>query len=133
MFRGYAGIESIVGLDNEEAFGGSQERALQNLRSVGCASAIDLPVGDRKFLESLPPGRTFDLVHIDGRHSAEDAAADILSAWPLLSPGGIMIADDTDFVPVIRTGIESASSTLSDVRDAFYFSTFRGWWVAKKR
>lgn len=133
MFRGFMAIESMMGLDTEMALRGSQTYSLVNLRSVGYTAALELPIADRKWLAGLPTGCSFDLVHIDGQHSAEDVEADILSSWPHLSPGGILIADDTDYAPRIRSGIESARSTLSDVRTAFYFSTLRGWWVARKK
>lgn len=37
---------------------------------------------------------TFDLVTVDGDHSAEGAYADLMHAWPLVRRGGILVMDD---------------------------------------
>ena len=39
----------------------------------------------------------FDLVYIDGSHSAKDVLLDSLLAWRLLRPGGAMIWDDYEW------------------------------------
>lgn len=36
----------------------------------------------------------FDFIYIDGSHVAKDVMSDIVLAWELLKPGGILIADD---------------------------------------
>jgi cephalosporin hydroxylase len=36
----------------------------------------------------------FDLVLVDGDHSAEGALADLINAWPLVKTGGILVMDD---------------------------------------
>lgn len=41
----------------------------------------------------------FDIVYIDGWHSAFGAMADGVMAWPLLKVGGVMIFDDYFWVP----------------------------------
>lgn len=41
----------------------------------------------------------FDIVYIDGWHSAFGALADSVMSWPLLKPGGVMIFDDYHWVP----------------------------------
>jgi len=41
----------------------------------------------------------YDIVYIDGGHSAFCAMADGLMSWPLLKPGGVMIFDDYLWVP----------------------------------
>ena len=37
---------------------------------------------------------TFDLVLVDGDHSAEGAAVDLKNAWPRVRQGGILVMDD---------------------------------------
>jgi predicted O-methyltransferase YrrM len=39
-------------------------------------------------------GRKFDLIYIDGSHTAPDVLSDAVLAWPLLNVGGVMIFDD---------------------------------------
>jgi predicted O-methyltransferase YrrM len=43
----------------------------------------------------------YDIVYVDGWHSAFGAMADGLMAWPLLKVGGVMIFDDYMWVPPI--------------------------------
>lgn len=50
--------------------------------------------GDSKRLIPLLHGEEFDLVLVDGDHSAEGALTDLLNAWPLVRPGGILVMDD---------------------------------------
>ena len=39
----------------------------------------------------------FDLIYIDGSHSAKDVLLDSLLAWRLLRPGGAMVWDDYEW------------------------------------
>jgi len=41
----------------------------------------------------------YDLILIDAGHKAKDVLVDLVSAWPLLRPGGIMILDDYTWMP----------------------------------
>lgn len=47
----------------------------------------------KPWLESHKDDR-FDFIYIDADHSAESVASDMVLAWPLLKPGGIMALDD---------------------------------------
>lgn len=40
------------------------------------------------------PLNSFDLIYIDGSHSANDVMSDVILSWGLLKEGGIMIFDD---------------------------------------
>lgn len=57
--------------------------------------------------------RVFELVLVDGSHSSEDVRADAELAWPMVSPGGIVIFDDyawahfPDPAKLPRDGIDS--------------------------
>jgi hypothetical protein len=55
--------------------------------------------------------RTFRLVLIDGGHDFETALGDIAGAWPLLSPGGIVVVDDY-FPPSWFPGVKAACDYL---------------------
>jgi len=39
----------------------------------------------------------FEFIYIDGAHDADDVLSDSVLAWPLLSPGGVMVWDDYDW------------------------------------
>lgn len=56
------------------------------------ASALFLD-GDSKVRVPLIT-HTFDLVLVDGDHSAEGATADLKNAWPRVKRGGILVMDD---------------------------------------
>jgi predicted O-methyltransferase YrrM len=44
-------------------------------------------------LRPLEPA-SFDIIYIDGSHTADDVLADAVLGWPLLREGGVMIFDD---------------------------------------
>jgi hypothetical protein len=49
---------------------------------------------------------TFDMVHVDGGHSMDCAASDLLCAVLLTRPGGVIVVDDVDskeILPVVNT------------------------------
>jgi hypothetical protein len=37
---------------------------------------------------------SYDVIHVDGGHTAPDVLTDAVMAWPLLKPGGIVVFDD---------------------------------------
>ena len=56
---------------------------------------ISLVVGDS--METLPAHKgVYDLIHIDGGHTAEVGNSDILHSYRLSRPGTLLILDDTD-------------------------------------
>jgi predicted O-methyltransferase YrrM len=132
VFRGHPALSRIVGIDTEWAIPRSQRLAAENLTAAGFAGKVDLLVGQRDVLHEVPAKDTFDMVHIDGHHSADPVEADIRAAWPRLSPGGVLIADDTTYVPDVRTGIERVRESLTALDHELFFQTFRGWWIAVK-
>lgn len=77
-----------LGLD----FGGSKRRFGDNIE----------PYADRVQLLAKPSRcalnelyfHRYNLILVDGSHLALDVLSDIVLAWPLLVPGGIMILDD---------------------------------------
>ena len=50
-------------------------------------SPHDIPAGD------------YDFIYIDGEHSYEQTLTDLETCWPMLTPGGLLIIDDTAFWP----------------------------------
>ena len=60
-------------------------------------TTVDFLDGDSKvMIPSLP--LMFDLITVDGDHSAEGALADLNNTWPLLRQGGILVMDDVGHV-----------------------------------
>ena len=46
--------------------------------------------------DAVPEGE-YDFIYIDGEHSYNQAMRDLERAWPMLTPGGLMIVDDIAF------------------------------------
>ena len=67
----------------------------------GNSHAIAFPVSD-----------LFDLIHIDGDHSANGCRDDIIKFWPHLAPDGVMLVDDLDQGSV-RNGYAQATSAIA--------------------
>ena len=67
---------------------------LDNLERSGTADRVTLIEGSSQLeLRKLPPASQ-DIVYIDGSHTAADVLEDMVLAWRLLEPGGLMILDD---------------------------------------
>lgn len=92
----------LGGLDNMPAHD-SFSAFWANISSMGLTEQIEIVRGDSR--EVLPlmrsVGEKYRMILVDGDHSYETAKADLVNAWELLSPGGILVADDmfTDDVP----------------------------------
>jgi predicted O-methyltransferase YrrM len=77
-----------------------------NVRAAGAAERVTKLVGpSQQHLRALAPvgsGHSpplavpvgFDIIYVDGSHTADDVLADAVLAWPLLREGGLMIFDD---------------------------------------
>lgn len=76
------------------------------LRAVGHRGSVVLESGDSR--KTVPAflrkhaGLYFDLVTVDGDHSALGAATDLANVLPRLKVGGIVVLDDICSVPVLR-------------------------------
>lgn len=65
-----------------------------NVRAAGATDRISKLVGpSQQHLRPLEPA-SFDIIYVDGSHTADDVLADAVLAWPLLRDGGLMIFDD---------------------------------------
>jgi cephalosporin hydroxylase len=65
-----------------------------NIAATGAGDRITKLVGpSRERLRPLEPN-SFDIIYVDGSHTADDVLADAVLAWPLLREGGLMIFDD---------------------------------------
>lgn len=70
----------------------------------------------------------FEMILVDGNHSAEGALQDLTNCWPLLSPNGIMILDDVDHFsyPGVALAFTKFISHTPDVD--FVMESRRVWW-----
>lgn len=71
-----------------------EERFLKNLELSGFSDKVTVIKGSSQIeLKNLAPG-TFDIIYIDGDHSAPAVLTDAVLSWLLLKEGGILIFDD---------------------------------------
>lgn len=76
-------------------------RALKNLAHAGVAARFKLHQGlSAELLPRFEPG-SYDVVYIDGSHTADDVLADAVLCWLLLKPGGLLVFDDWQMDPAL--------------------------------
>jgi predicted O-methyltransferase YrrM len=69
-------------------------RALANLEHSGHVARFKLHQGlSADVLPRLTPA-TYDIIYVDGSHTADDVLADAVLCWLLLKPGGLLVFDD---------------------------------------
>lgn len=62
-------------------------RAVRKIKAVSRVALSQLAIENARF----------HFVYVDGDHSAAECLADLCQAWPLIVPGGVLIADDYTF------------------------------------
>lgn len=71
-----------------------------NIRTAGVEERVRAIQGYSEVeLRKLPVDELFDLIYIDGNHRATGVLEDLVLAWRLLRPGGLLIADDYKWKP----------------------------------
>jgi predicted O-methyltransferase YrrM len=82
-----------------DIFAGDYEQTFDsNIAASGAAARITKHKGpSSEVLRNVPLGK-FDIIYIDGSHTADDVLADAVLAWGLLSVGGLMIFDDYEWM-----------------------------------
>ncbi|MBN2196505.1 MAG: class I SAM-dependent methyltransferase [Polyangiaceae bacterium] len=74
-------------------------RARRNLEHSGQGGRFKLHCGlSVDVLPALVPA-SYDIIYIDGSHTADDVLADAVLSWRLLKPSGVLIFDDWQFDP----------------------------------
>ena len=95
----------------------------ENRRRGGHAERIHLHEGkSRDVLAGMLAegrGECYDLVYVDGGHTAPDVLSDAVLAWPLLKPGGALVFDDYKWgegrLPTLRPreGVDAFESAFA--------------------
>lgn len=93
----------------------ARRRAIDNLGAFG--PRVDLRIA--RSVDVLPtlPARTFDLVYVDGQHTAGGCMYDLVRSWTLLKEQGIVIVDDVDLSRNHRArkwGFDSPRTAVTD-------------------
>ncbi len=79
---------------NEATEVGTAEEFHQTLSGCRIASAVLFRVTSKQASESLYGLEGFDLILIDGNHSYAEVAYDLEVWWPMVKPGGTLLAHD---------------------------------------
>lgn len=74
--------------------GDLRERYQRNLDLSGFASKATTITGPSQVELRKLPGESYDIIYVDGSHSADDVLADAVLAWELLKTGGLLLLDD---------------------------------------
>lgn len=70
-----------------------------NIKKANLENRITKLKGDSKKILNKLDRNTFDLIYVDGSHTAFDTYCDLIFSWKLLKPKGIMIIDDYLWMP----------------------------------
>jgi predicted O-methyltransferase YrrM len=75
---------------------GLHDRFLRNIEESGRAAQVEVLRGDSfaGLSALLARGAFADLVYVDGSHEAPDVLADLVLAFRLVPPGGVILCDD---------------------------------------
>jgi predicted O-methyltransferase YrrM len=69
-------------------------RYLRNLELSGQAARATTIAGPSQDELRKLPAESFDIIYVDGSHSADDVLADAVLSWELLKVGGVLLLDD---------------------------------------
>lgn len=98
-----------------------------NLQVAGLLEQADIRCGDARAILPNLPDRSFDVVYVDGGHSAEDVDGDITQARRLIRPGGIIAGDDLE-LPWNDSLGEEHGSLVAGGQDYAYSSKHELWY-----
>jgi len=76
-------------------------RAQKNLAHAGVAARFKLHQGLSADLLPRLEAASYDVVYVDGSHTADDVLADAVLCWLLLKPGGLLVFDDWQMDPAL--------------------------------
>ncbi len=82
----------------------SNENYTRNLKLSGLGAKVTNLIGPSQTKLRELPLESFDIIYVDGGHSAMDVYSDAAQSWLLLKPGGILIFDDYRWLGVVRAG-----------------------------
>ena len=84
--------------------GGLEEKYLSTLEATGQAHKATTIRGFSQIELKNLPAESFDIIYVDGSHTADDVLADAVLSWQLLKDGGLLIFDDYTWAGVPPVG-----------------------------
>lgn len=114
----YSGIERAVAVDivdDPAAYipgkDGAFRTAQRNINAMQPGrwpnAKIEFYEQNTQHIQSFPFSGPFDLVYVDGDHTVLGMLHDLCLVMPLVSPEGIVVVDDMDWLPELREPAES--------------------------
>lgn len=139
FLAGWPGIQEMVLVDNE-LYGISLEQSADQVRRFCLDQGWTPPniltiKGDSIVLASVDAFGNkglFDLIHVDGEHSAAAVRSDVLAGLKILSPRGTIVVDDTTGIPALHAAVGLVRAGRGDV-SAAEIPTFTGHTLLWKR
>jgi glycosyltransferase involved in cell wall biosynthesis/predicted O-methyltransferase YrrM len=95
------------------------QRFQKNCQATGKWGQVRALRGDSKITLKALVGEQFDLIYVDGDHSAEGTYADTMLTYPLLAPGGLLLWDDYKWCDTVKEGVDRACRELGIVLESF--------------
>lgn len=107
--RGSGRVDVAIALDAETYFdGGYLPKAYANILRAAPAGIRTVVVKKWDTANGLPPdveAQQFDVVIVDGDHTAEGKARDLRLAWGVLAAGGWLFVDDIHSMPQVQQAV----------------------------
>lgn len=92
----------------EESMQSVHETFLKNIRATGKADRVTVLRGPSRQVLPDIQGERFDLIYVDGDHSAEGVHFDSVQAFRLVNEGGMILWDDYDRAASVKEGVDRA-------------------------
>lgn len=74
-----------------------------NIRLSGQEDRVNVIVGFSQTELRKLPLESYDIIYVDGSHTASDTLEDLVLSFRLLKPGGLLIMDDYQLYPLTQT------------------------------
>lgn len=84
-------------IEHKDKYDFNQVEQVYDAKFKGVAKVEKFKGTSDKYFAHRPEGETFNVIYIDGDHTALQTAIDSLNAWRILEIGGIMVFDDYDW------------------------------------
>ena len=88
------------------------DTVLERCRPFGIRAKVIRCLSSVWLRHSRTRSHTFDMIYLDGDHSAIPFLDDLVLSWPLLKVGGILLIDDYLVRSWIRDGVKSATDAV---------------------
>ena len=131
LLLGWPAVRELVLID-DGSYGVTINESLAAIRCVAPAVDVRACMLNTQSVNHLPASGEFDLVHVDGDHTYYGAFHDLSLVAPLMSPTGLIVLDDVDYIPRVA---RAARDFMAHHREfvVTYVPTYRGHYLLHRR